>query len=288
MLSAMRASGDRPAPEDLRPTDPSHPRRSARGEDRYTFGDSDLAAARLRLLADVFAPASRHLLTRWVSRAPQHAVDLGSGPGYTTRLLHEETGAARTTGVERSPALLMRARRSAVDGITYIDADVTQHPLPIASADVVFSRFLLTHLADPRRVVSGWLDALHPGGRLLLQETAVITSDDPTFARYYTLLAQLQHHHGQDLTIGRRLRDAVDDTGVRVLHDARRDLHPSTTAMARLHAWNLRAWRHDPYAAAAFDPVELDGLHDRLDRMAERPVAGVEVSYTLGELVVQA
>jgi hypothetical protein len=92
-----------------------------------------------------------------------------------------------------------------------------------------------------------------------------------------------------DLAASRlRLRDAVEGAGVRVLHDARRDLRPPMMAMARLHAWNVRAWRHDPYAAAAFDPAELDELQARRDHMAERPVAGVEVRYTLGELVVEA
>ena len=40
---------------------------------RYTFGDSDLAARRLRVVADVFAPSSSAFLREAVSRPPELA-----------------------------------------------------------------------------------------------------------------------------------------------------------------------------------------------------------------------
>jgi len=37
------------------------------------------------------------------------------------------------------------------EGIEFVCHDVTQEPFPTASADVLFCRFLLTHLHDPVR-----------------------------------------------------------------------------------------------------------------------------------------
>src|SRR4051794_17612598 len=69
---------------------------------RYAYGDSDLAAERLALVATVFEPTSREFVQAAAPRSPALAVDLGCGPGHTTRLLHEATGAARTLGLDAS------------------------------------------------------------------------------------------------------------------------------------------------------------------------------------------
>ncbi|HXQ57593.1 MAG TPA: osmotically inducible protein OsmC, partial [Actinomycetes bacterium] len=72
----------------------------------YAFGDSALAARRLGLLAQVFEPTSRSFLTdaaaHPVGPPPELAVDLGCGPGHTTRLLVSVLGPRRTLGLDQS------------------------------------------------------------------------------------------------------------------------------------------------------------------------------------------
>src|SRR5260221_11846563 len=94
--------------------------------DTYTFGDNDLAAERLRILARAFEPTSRAFLTHVRASAygsdgaAAHAVDLGCGPGYTTRLVREVVAAALTTGVDRSPRFLARAALRPAGGLRRI------------------------------------------------------------------------------------------------------------------------------------------------------------------------
>jgi SAM-dependent methyltransferase len=264
---------------------------SRSSQDVYTFGTSDAAARRLDLLAELFAPRSQALLARWAlpaadpadSRsadpADSHAVDLGCGPGHTTRLLHRVTGADRTTGVDRSASFLALARATPVPGIDYVEADLTLGPMPVAVADVVHARFVLTHLAAPVRAVRGWAELLRPagsggrsgggpGGRLILQEVARLISRDAALGRYYELVAQLQEHHGQSLDVGARLAEIGADAGLRVEHSAVHSWNPPPTAMAALHVLNLRSWRDGRYAASSFDPDELDGLDAALVEIA--------------------
>ena len=75
--------------------------------DTYTFGDDEVAARRLELLAHVYEPPTRALLARWAPPVVGLAVDLGCGPGHTTRLLHELT---RTRDVAGRPGPGARPR----------------------------------------------------------------------------------------------------------------------------------------------------------------------------------
>jgi trans-aconitate 2-methyltransferase len=253
--------------------------------DVYTFGDTPTAAYRLNLLAEVYEPASRALLSRWSPDRPRHAFDLGCGPGHTTRLVHEVSGAQRTTGVDRSPAHLRMAAEHPVPGVDYLDADVTAG-LP-EGADLVYVRFLLTHLARPGSALRRWVSALNPGGRILVQEVSRLVSREPVLARYYELVAELQEHHGQALDIGSRLGELAADSGLEVVHAAPREVRPATAAMAALHVLNLRTWRNDDYARATFDPDELDALDEALSALAHG-APSLPVEQELGELVLQA
>lgn len=243
----------------------------------YTFGTSAVAAERLRLLADLYAPRSRQLLAAWCPRGPEHAVDLGCGPGHTTRLLHEVTGATRTTGVERSVEFLALARSTPRAGVTYVEADVTRAPLPLAPADLVHARFLLTHLPDPGRALGTWAAALRPGGRLVVHEVAALDSVEPALHRYYELVAALQAHHGQAIDVGARTAALARGAGLHVLHEEVVAWQPDPARMAALHVPNLRTWRHDAFITATVDPAELDALDAELVAIAGgRPGAPVE------------
>jgi trans-aconitate 2-methyltransferase len=256
----------------------------------YTFGTTPTAAQRLALLAALYEPDSRALLARWAPRDPTRppplAIDLGCGPGHTARLVHEVTGARRTTGVERSPEFAALARAEAPEGVEIVEGDVTAEDLPIDPADVVHARFLLTHLSAPARALRGWGRLLRPDGVLILVEVARLVSRDTVLGRYYELVADLQQHHGQALDIGARLGEIAGGVpGLRVVHSGLRAWNPPTAAMAGLHVLNLRTWRTDRYAAGAFDPDELDALDDALLEIARgRPAEPIE--QELAEVVL--
>ena len=76
---------------------------------------------------------------------------------------------------------------------------------PDREADLIYCRFLLTHIHRPAHVVTTSVQHLRSGGRLLIEETAALFSPVPALSRYYDLVEQLQAHHGQDTLIGKRL-----------------------------------------------------------------------------------
>jgi trans-aconitate 2-methyltransferase len=258
--------------------------------DVYTFGDDELAARRLDLLAHVYEASTQALLARWAPPAVHVALDLGCGPGHTTRLLHDVVRPGRTIGVERSAAYIELARVAlvdlAADGVEVVAQDVTQLPLPTAPVDLVFARFLLTHLSAPAAALRGWASSLARGGRLLVQETARLVSREPALGRYYELVAELQQRHGQALDVGSRLAELASAAGLALEHTGLRSIAPRPAEMAALHVLNLRVWRNDP-VAADFDGDELDALDDALVAIA-RGGPAEPVEQELGELVVVA
>ncbi len=254
------------------------------GSDVYTFGDNPTAAHRLALLAEVYEPVTRDLLARRVPDAPEHAIDLGCGPGHTARLVHRVTRAARTTGVERSAEYLAAARADPLPGVEYLQHDVTDW-LPV-QGDLVHARFLLTHLASPESALEVWSGALRPGGRLVLLEVSRLVSRDPALGRYYELVAELQQRHGQALDVGARLLELGTRSGLEVEHHAVRQLHPDPRSMAALHVLNLRTWRRDPEAGGFLDEDEVEGLDAALVEIAHGRAGSEPIEQDLAELVL--
>jgi len=265
-----------------------HRDKSTRGH--YTFGDNAVAAVRLHRLADLFRPALETFVTEHVPRSIAHVLDLGCGPGHTTRALAALLTPARVTGLDHSTSFIEEAARTPVPNVTYRICDVTR-PRDEAAPDVppadgLFSRFLLTHLPHPAEALSTWASYVTSGAVCLLQETAAMTGSHRALARYYELVADLQRRHGQRLDIGRELSDLPDSRLYDVRYSGERRFCLPGSRMAELHRLNLMTWRHDPLAAS-FDPHELESLETELAQIAADQGVGAVVEYSMGELVVE-
>jgi ubiquinone/menaquinone biosynthesis C-methylase UbiE len=254
----------------------------------YTFGDSDLAAQRLERLARVFEPGSRALLERFARVDGALALDLGSGPGFTTRLVAEHVRTERVTGLEQSPKLLEQARRvHGSERVSFAPADVSVPPFPTPPAALIYSRFLLTHLRNPEAVIRSWASAAEPGALLILEETAELTGKHPAFPRYYALVERMQQHYGQRMYIGRELA-ALAECPEWSLVSAEIPVFPLPAAdMARLHFLNVGTWSKDPFARDNYREAELSELAAELERIATGEVSAPPVSCAMGQVVLR-
>ncbi len=136
----------------------------------YTFGDTDIAARRLKILNEVFGPPSAALLAEVVDRPPALAYDLGCGPGHTTALVSRVTAARQTVGLDASATHIARARAGASGPVSFAVHDCQELPFPAGSADLIYCRLLLAHLPDPVAAARSWATQLTPGGNLVIDE----------------------------------------------------------------------------------------------------------------------
>jgi SAM-dependent methyltransferase len=252
----------------------------------YSFGDNDVANERLRLLAATYAPSSRSLLREVLPTKVELALDLGSGPGHTTALLAGATQASVVVGYERSRRYLERAAAHYPE-LTFCEQDVLTPPFPHRDADVVYSRFLLTHLHDPLAAMTAWSTLLKPGGLMILEETAHLASPIEAFQRYYLLVAEMQSNYGQELHIGRKLDGFARRTGQRIRLSRQQVLSLPGQQMARLHAMNLATWKQDPKMRQSHGIAELERLERELSQLADAPGGIAPVTSTMAQLVVE-
>ncbi len=208
--------------------------------ERYTYGDTDLAAERLGLVARVFEPTTRTFLERSVTAAPMLAYDLGCGPGHTTRLVRTVTGAERVVGMDRSGPFLERAAVDAPAGVSFRTHDVREVPFPHGLADLIYCRLLLAHLADPPDIVARWTTQLAPGGLALLDELEAIETADPVFESYLRDVAlPVVEAQGARLIVGPLLAAMPDPPETERVADDIVSFTPSAAQSALIFGMNL-------------------------------------------------
>jgi SAM-dependent methyltransferase len=254
----------------------------------YLFGDTDLAAMRLEFLAGVFREPTRALLRDALPTRPSIAVavDLGCGPGFTTRLLAETLPCRKVVGLDSSSSFIEAARSIEIPGVCFGLHDVTALPLPLPvdvdvdGIDLIYSRLLLTHLPSPGELITRWIDELRPGGLLLLEEPEWIDTEVPAFSTYLDIVANMLRDQSNELYLG----PILDQLDVRP-NATRRLSRVKTHAVANrdaatMFSMNLPNWRDSAFVRANHPPAEIDALLADLKALAQAP--GAESSITWG------
>lgn len=107
----------------------------------------------------------------------RRVLDLGTGTGETARRVLDRHPQAELVGIDSSPAMLARARRSLPDADLRVAG--LEDPLPDGRFDLVVSALAVHHLTGRAKAAlfARLAKALRPGGRLVLAD--VIVPDDP-------------------------------------------------------------------------------------------------------------
>ena len=117
------------------------------------------------------------------------AVDLGCGGGALTRLLHERTGAAETTGIDRSAAMLAGREGDAGRGLRFERGDIES--FAGRGLDLVFSNAALQWVGDHEGLFARLAGALRAGGQLAVQMPA--NHDHPSHTVAHAVAREPRH-----------------------------------------------------------------------------------------------
>lgn len=103
-----------------------------------------------------------------VPKADMRVIDLGCGTGELTAALHEHLANATTTGLDRSPAMLEKARAIEGEGLEFRLGDIGGFD-DFATYDLIFSNAALQWVPNHADLFDRMLKALKPGGQIAVQ-----------------------------------------------------------------------------------------------------------------------
>lgn len=200
---------------------------------RYAIRGGRPGRERLRVLNRVMAETTGELLRRAGVGPRARCLDVGCGGGDVTAMLARLTPDGFVVGTDMDETVLSLARAEAADAglrnVEFRREDITRPADLGAAFDVVYARFLLTHLADPGGAVVTLCRRLAPGGVLIVEDIDFTGHfchpPSDAFQRYVALYSRVVRARGADPDIGPRLPGllaaaGLGDLGVRVVQPA--------------------------------------------------------------------
>jgi SAM-dependent methyltransferase len=178
---------------------------------------------RLRILGRIMRPTTRALLDRVALREGMTCLDVGCGGGDVTLEIARIVGrTGRVLGIDMDETKIELARREAAESeLAGVEFRVSQVGATDVSTgfDVVYTRFVLTHLSDPAAALEWMLARLRPGGLAVVEDIDFTGHfcwpDSPAFRRYVALYSDVVRRRGADPDIGPRLPGLLLDGGFR-------------------------------------------------------------------------
>lgn len=234
---------------------------------------------RLRVLARVMRPTTLPLLERAGVTAGMRCLDVGCGGGDVTfdlASLVGITGSAVGVDLDTTKIDLARgdAEQAEVVNVEFRVADLADG-LGEAEYDVVYARFVLTHLRDPAAGVATMVAALKPGGRLVVEDIdfrgSFCEPGDLSFERYNEIYTQTAFANGGDPHIALRLPFLLVDAGLDRVQPL--VVQPASLAgeVKLLPALTLENIKATAVRHGIADAAEIDRLVDDLYAIARDP-----------------
>ncbi len=177
---------------------------------------------RLRVLSRVWGETTESLL-RSVGIGPgMRCLDVGCGAGDVSLLLAALVGpSGSVVGCDRDAVQLdlvrAESQRRGATNVRLVLQDVME--LQESGAyDVVYSRFLLEHLADPLEALRRMWRAVRPGGLLVAEDGDFLAEfcepPHPGFEFWQYAYPETLRRHGGDPLSGRRLHSRFREVGI--------------------------------------------------------------------------
>ena len=178
----------------------------------YTIAGGEQGKRRLNLLAEIMQPTTLRLLAEAGLRSVDRCLDLGCGGGNVVLDIARIVGPdGSVTGVDFDPQILELARQDAKDaGVGNVEYHVADaRTFDGGPFDLIYARFLLSHLSEPGNVLARMRQLARPGGRIVVEDTDMsgcyCHPRDPANTLFVELYTEVVRRSGGDADLGRRL-----------------------------------------------------------------------------------
>jgi SAM-dependent methyltransferase len=186
----------------------------------YVFANSDsIAGQRLQVLAEIFDPVTRACLERTGIAPGWSCWEVGAGYGTIAQWLHERVAPeGHVLATDLDPRFLAPL---AQHNLRVMKHDIVAGPMPKESFDLIHARLLLCHLPAREQVLDRMIEALKPGGWLVIEDfDGLALPPDPALnpaemtLRSSAAVRELLRSAGVDLRFGRRVTGLLSARGM--------------------------------------------------------------------------
>ena len=254
---------------------------------QYMFGDTDIAAHRLKVLAEVYAASTRAFLCDAVTCRPRIVLDLGCGPGHTTHLLSDVLDSSYALGLDNSEHFIALAEQTRTAEISFCWHDVTTVPFPAKAGDLLYSRLLLAHLRDPRKVLLAWATQMRPKGLLLLEEVEWIETSSAVFTTYLEIVTALLAQQSTNMYAGQDLHKLQDPEQLRRRTSQVQRVPVTSAHAATMFFLNMQTWKQQPFIQAHYASSLIDLIEQELHGLIEGSHHDAEIEWGMRQLVYE-
>jgi SAM-dependent methyltransferase len=229
---------------------------------------------RLDLLAQTMGPTTHALLADAGVAAGNTCIDLGCGAGHVSRYLGQLVGATgRVVGVDLDGVKVVAAReeseRAGLRNVEFRTGNVADWDEP-GTYDLVFGRFVLSHLSDRPAMVRRMHDALRPAGRLVLEDIdfggAFCYPPNLAYDRQCSLYCAVIERRGGDALLGPQLVGLCRDAGLEEIQ--MRVVHPVHTGREPGKAMSLSTLENIADAVVAEGLATAADLEETIRQLA--------------------
>ncbi|MGE0594790.1 MAG: methyltransferase domain-containing protein [Hyphomonadaceae bacterium] len=192
----------------------------------YVLGTHDDEIYRLGYQHRVWRPRALDAWQRARIGDGCKVIDFGAGPGFATMDLAEIVGPrGEVHALERSRRFLdtleAQAKARGFAQVRAHEIDVVTDTLPVADADAAWARWIFAFLPRPRDALQKLVDALKPGGALVVHEyldyeTWKLAPPAPNFERFVDEVVANWRGAGGEPDIGRHLPSWLTEMGLTV------------------------------------------------------------------------
>ena len=210
----------------------------------YVFDNAaPQAPARLRALAEVFDPGTiRQLDARGIAEG-WRCLEVGGGLGTMTKWLSARVGphgSVLTTDIDTRHLDTL-----SLANVEIRHHDVVEDPLPTERFDLAYTRLVLEHVSDPSRALANMVQAVKPGGWVVIEDFEVAPiGPDTEIPKTFLAMRQVIASVGVDQRFGRSLSRRLRSCGLEdVMAEGRVLLWSGSnagTTLMRLNAEQLR------------------------------------------------